>query len=83
MTINDTKGKILYDLGNGQWDIPELRRMMTEVLPTNNPVLDYEVEHEFPHIGKKVMLLNAHRVEFEGQFKDRILLAIEDITERK
>lgn len=83
VTINDTKGKILYDLGNGQWDIPELRRMMTEVLPTNNPVLDYEVEHEFPHIGKKVMLLNAHRVEFEGQFKDRILLAIEDITERK
>lgn len=83
VTINDTKGKTLYELGNGQWDIPELKRMMTEILPTNNPVLDYEVEHEFPHIGKKTMLLNAHRVEFEGQFKDRILLAIEDITERK
>lgn len=83
VTINDTKGKTLYGLGNGQWDIPELRMMMTEILPTNNPVLDYEVEHEFPHIGKKIMLLNAHRVEFEGQFKDRILLAIEDITDRK
>lgn len=83
VTINDTKGKMLYNLGNGQWDIPELRKMMTEILPTNNPVLDYEVEHEFPHIGKKIMLLNAHRVEFEGQFKDRILLAIEDITDRK
>lgn len=83
VTINETKGRTLYDLGNGQWDIPELKKMMTEILPTNNPVLDYEVEHEFPHIGKKTMLLNAHRVEFEGQFKDRILLAIEDITERK
>ena len=83
VSINDTKGKLLYDLGNGQWDIPELRLMMEEILPTNNPVLDYEVEHEFPHIGRKLMLLNAHRVELEGQFKDRILLAIEDITERK
>ncbi|WAC41039.1 PAS domain-containing sensor histidine kinase [Pedobacter sp. SL55] len=83
VTINDTKGKAIYELGNGQWDIQELKKMMTEILPTNNPVLDYEVEHEFPHIGKKIMLLNAHRVEFEGQFKDRILLAIEDITDRK
>ncbi|HWW38889.1 PAS domain S-box protein, partial [Pedobacter sp.] len=83
VSINETKGKLLYELGNGQWNIPELKKMMLEILPTNNPVLDYEVEHEFPHIGKKLMLLNAHRVEFEGQFKDRILLAIEDITERK
>ncbi|SDL39167.1 PAS domain-containing sensor histidine kinase [Pedobacter antarcticus] len=83
VSISETKGKLLYELGNGQWDIPELRKMMLEILPTNNPVLDYEVEHEFPHIGKKLMLLNAHRIELEGQFKDRILLAIEDITERK
>lgn len=83
VSISETRGKMLYELGNGQWDIPELRRMMLEILPTNNPVLDYEVEHEFPHIGKKLMLLNAHRIELEGQFKDRILLAIEDITERK
>src|SRR5215217_6409825 len=83
VSVNETKGKLLYDLGNGQWDIPELRRMMLEILPTNNPVLDYQVEHEFPHIGNKLMLLNAHRVELEGKYKDRILLAIEDITERK
>jgi len=70
-------------LGNGQWNIPELKKMMEDILPTNNPVLDYEVEHEFPHIGRKLMLLNAHRVELEGKFKDRILLAIEDITERR
>lgn len=83
VTINETKGKTLYKLGNGQWDIPELKRMMEEILPTNNPVLDYEVEHDFPHIGKKLMLLNAHRIELEGAYKDWILLAIEDITERK
>lgn len=83
VSLNETKGKLLYDLGNGQWDIPELRKMMEEILPTNNPVLDYEVEHEFPHIGKKLMLLNAHRIELEGHYKDWILLAIEDITERK
>lgn len=83
VSINETKGKLLYELGNGQWDIPELKKMMEDILPTNNPVLDYEVEHEFPHIGRKLMLLNAHRVELEGKFKDRILLAIEDITERR
>ncbi|NQX31071.1 PAS domain-containing protein [Pedobacter boryungensis] len=83
VSLNETKGKLLFELGNGQWDIPELRKMMEEILPTNNPVLDYEVEHEFPHIGKKLMLLNAHRIELEGQYKDWILLAIEDITERR
>jgi len=83
VSLNETKGKLLYDLGNGQWNIPELKKMMEEILPTNNPVLDYEVEHEFPHIGKKLMLLNAHRIELEGSYKDWILLAIEDITERR
>jgi PAS domain S-box-containing protein len=82
VTINETKGKLLYDLGNGQWNIADLKRMMEDILPTNNPVLDYEVEHDFPHIGKKLMLLNAHRVELEGKYKNWILLAIEDITER-
>ncbi|HAT92523.1 MAG TPA: PAS domain-containing sensor histidine kinase, partial [Sphingobacterium sp.] len=57
--------------------------LLTHILPTSNPVIDYEVEHVFPHIGRKVMLLNAYRIEFEGQYKDRILIAIEDITEKK
>ncbi|WP_379092473.1 PAS domain-containing protein [Pedobacter sp. UC225_65] len=83
VSLNETIGRPLYELGNGQWNIPELKKMMEEILPTNNPVLDYEVEHEFPHIGKKLMLLNAHRIELEGQYKDWILLAIEDITERR
>jgi len=79
----ETLGKLLYDLGNGQWNIEKLKELLIKILPTNNPVLDFEVEHEFPHIGKKLMLLNAYRVELEGQYKDRILIAIEDITERR
>lgn len=77
----DTIGRSLYDLGNGQWDIKQLRVLLEQILPSNNPVLDFEVDHEFPHIGRKLMLLNAHRIEIEGSFKDRILIAIEDITE--
>ncbi len=79
----ETEGKNLYDLGNGQWNIPELRRLLEQILPTNNPVIDFEVSHDFPHIGKKLMLLNAHRIELEGEYKDRILIAIEDITDRR
>lgn len=79
----ETVGKLLYDLGNQQWNIEKLKELLVKILPTNNPVLDFEVEHEFPHIGKKLMLLNAYRIELEGQYKDRILIAIEDITERR
>mgnify|MGYP003575794748 CR=1 FL=1 len=79
----DTEQHSLYDLGNGQWDIEKLRFLLEQVLPTNNPVLDFEVQHDFPHIGKKIMLLNAYRIELEGAYKNRILLAIEDITERR
>lgn len=83
VSLEETLGRQLYDLGNHQWDIPKLRDLLIKILPTNNPVVDFEVEHDFPHIGRKLMLLNAYRVEFEGQFKDQILLAIEDITDRR
>jgi len=83
VTAEETIGKELYELGNHQWDIPALRELLIKILPTNNPVIDFQVEHDFPYIGKKTMLLNAYRVELEGQFKDQILIAIEDITERK
>ncbi|WP_316763193.1 PAS domain-containing protein [Pedobacter aquatilis] len=83
VTSEETVGTKLYELGNHQWDIPKLRELLIDILPTNNPVEDFEVEHDFPHIGRKLMLLNAYRIELEGQFKDQILLAIEDITERR
>ncbi|MCX8525546.1 PAS domain-containing protein [Chryseobacterium formosus] len=83
VTQEDTVGKILFELGNHQWDIEALKNLLTKILPTNNPVIDFEVEHDFPYIGRKIMLVNAYRIEFEGQYKDRILIAIEDITEKK
>lgn len=83
VTAGDTIGKLLYDLGNGQWNIAPLKELLENILPTNNPVEEFEVEHDFPHIGKKLMVLNAHRIELEGQYKDRILIAIEDITDRR
>jgi len=79
----DTVGQLIYDLGNKQWDIPELRKLLDEILPKNNTFDDYEIEHNFETIGPKIMLLNARQIE-RGAGKERIiLLAIEDVTERK
>jgi two-component sensor histidine kinase/PAS domain-containing protein len=75
----ETEGHMVYDLGNEQWDIPGLRRLLSEVLPDNEFFEDFEVEHHFPTIGRRVMLLNARRVDH----LQLILLAIEDITERR
>ncbi|RYY52756.1 MAG: PAS domain-containing protein [Chitinophagaceae bacterium] len=83
VSAGETMGKSLFELGNGQWNIDELKLLLDQILPTSNPVLDYEVDHDFPYIGKKLMLLNAYQVESEGRYKDRILMAIEDITERR
>lgn len=78
---NKTEKILLYKLGNGQWDLPELRLLLEEILPTHNPFNGFRVEHDFPTIGKKVMLLNARQIKAKGKWKDRILLAIEDITQ--
>jgi PAS domain S-box-containing protein len=83
VTPEETQGQFVYDLGNGQWNIPRLRTLLDEVLSNHHPVHDFQVEHDFPAIGKKMMFLNAQRFEsVEGQ-PDLILLAIEDITDRK
>jgi len=74
-----TERRRIFKLGDGQWNIPALRTLLEELLPTNHAFVDYEVDHTFPGIGHRIMLLNAQRVE-SAQL---ILLAIEDITERK
>jgi PAS domain S-box-containing protein len=79
----ETTGRLVYELGNHQWDIPDLRRLLEEILPQNNAFNDFEVVHDFESIGRKVMLLNARRVYREGSHTESILLAIEDITERR
>jgi two-component system cell cycle sensor histidine kinase PleC len=79
--IEDTRDRSIYELGNGQWNIPRLRELLKKIIPGNTQFQDFEVEHEFPKIGRKVMLLNASRLKLADS--DMILLAIEDITERK
>jgi two-component system CheB/CheR fusion protein len=79
----DTVGQLIYDLGNKQWDIPKLRELLENILPEKATFDGYEVEHDFVTIGRRVMLLNARQIE-RALGKERIiLLAIEDITERR
>ncbi|MFA5847677.1 MAG: diguanylate cyclase [Thermodesulfovibrionales bacterium] len=79
----ETVGQLIYDLGNKQWDIPKLRELLETILPHKTSFDNYEVEHDFATIGRRIMLLNARQIQ-RGMGKERIiLLAIEDITERK
>jgi PAS domain S-box-containing protein len=83
VTPDATVGNFFFDLGNGQWDIPTLRKLLEDILPANNKFDGYEVDHIFPAIGHKIMLLSARRIYRKGEGTQRILLAIEDITDRK
>ncbi|HEY6248090.1 MAG TPA: PAS domain S-box protein [Pyrinomonadaceae bacterium] len=78
----ETEDKFIYDLGNAQWDLPELRTLLKEVLSNDHPIHDFEVEQTFPGIGHRVMRLNAARLASVNSQPDLILLAIEDITDR-
>src|SRR5665213_3117006 len=80
---NDTENRLLYDLGNRQWNIPKLRILLEEILPEKNTIEDFVVEHDFTDIGQKTMLLNARTLQQGPNKTSLILLAIEDITERK
>ena len=83
VTPEETIGKFIYDLGNRQWDIPKLRVLFEEILPHDTVINGYEVEHDFLDIGRKIMLLNARQIFRENIGSHIILLAMEDITERK
>src|SRR4051794_22164201 len=78
-----TIGKFVYELGNGQWNIPELRRLLEEVLPKQKSFRNFEVVHEFSSIGPRVMLVNGTRLLQEDDEPQGVLLAIEDVTARK
>src|SRR3984893_8553122 len=79
----ETEGRFVYELGNGQWNIPQLRTLLPQVLSNSHPVEDFEVEHAFPALGPRNMLLNARRFPPERNDPDLVLLAIEDITDHK
>lgn len=79
VTQAETEGNLLYELGNGQWNIPELKKLLDEILPEKKTVRDYQVTHVFETIGEKTILLNARQIDSV----QLIVLAMEDITERK
>lgn len=78
----DTEGKLLYELGNHQWDIPRLHQLLSNIIQKDTYFYDYEITHIFPHIGKKTMLLNAARIVQKTQNDQLILLTFIDATQR-
>ena len=83
VSSKDTEGKLLFELGDGQWDIPKLRALLEKIIPDHGVMDDYEVTHEFPGIGQRTMLLNARQVFYETDKSTHILLGIEDVTGRR
>lgn len=79
---SETEGKLIYDLGNRQWDIPALRELLEDILPESSIIRDFEVTHRFEDIGEKTLMLNARRMDIE-KHEPMILVSIDDITDRK
>ncbi|MFA6251536.1 MAG: hypothetical protein WC603_02840 [Candidatus Paceibacterota bacterium] len=84
--LQETQNKLVYELGDGQWNIPALKKLLEDILPKNTFFKGFEVVHEFPIIGRKVMILNARQIHFKEDttletFPPIILLAMEDVTE--
>ncbi len=78
-----TQGRLLYALGDGQWDIPKLRVLLEKIIPEQGVMEGYEVEHEFPDLGHRTMCLNARQVFYERGANTTILLGIEDVTQAR
>src|SRR6186997_3234237 len=79
---DETEGRLIYELGNGQWDIPDLRTLLEDIVPKSSVFDDFELEHTFPAIGRRVMLLNARKLQ-AGHHGELLVLAMEDVTERR
>ncbi|MEX0803378.1 MAG: ATP-binding protein [Candidatus Binatia bacterium] len=80
----ETQHQLIYDLGNGQWNIPKLRELLEDILRRDSHVENFEVEHDFPVIGRKIMSLNARKMSGDDAADVRsILLVVDDITQRR
>jgi two-component system CheB/CheR fusion protein len=79
----DTTGCLVYDLVDGQWNIPPLRTLLEELIPNRQQIADYEIELEVPRRGKRCMMLNARRIDGDDTRGELVILALEDITERR
>jgi chemotaxis protein methyltransferase CheR len=78
-----TRGRLLYSLGDGQWDIPALRVLLETIIPEQAAMDGFEVEHDFPNLGRRTILLNARQVIYENNLNTTILLAFMDVTTRR
>src|ERR1700720_3456081 len=82
-TRQETEGRSLYELGDGQWNIPGLRTLLEEIIPRHTTIEAYEVEKDFPTIGPGTMLLTARKIFYGGNNSTSLLVAIEDVTQRR
>ena len=82
VSLEETENRLIYELGNGQWDIPDLRTLLEDIVPKSSVFNDFELEHTFPVIGRRVMLLNARKLQ-AGHHGELLVLAMEDVTERR
>ncbi|WP_373069977.1 PAS domain S-box protein [Gemmatimonas sp.] len=82
VSSEETENQLIYELGNGQWDSPDLRLLLENIVPRDTVFEDFELEHTFPVIGRRVMLLNARKLQ-AGQHGELLVLAMEDVTPRK
>ncbi|HEV2416799.1 MAG TPA: chemotaxis protein CheB [Terriglobia bacterium] len=82
LSPSEIRGHLLYELSNGQWNIPRLLALLRDVLPVGREIRDYELGHDFPHIGRRTLLLNAREIRRSGGSPSLILVAIRDVTER-
>jgi two-component sensor histidine kinase len=80
---DQTMGRLLYDLGDGQWNIPALRLLLETIIPEHTAMDGFEVEHDFPGVGHRAMLLNARMVRYATSANTTILLAFTDVTARR
>lgn len=78
----ETEGELVYNLGNGQWNIPKLKILLEDILPKNTFFEDFKVKHNYPSIGRKIIMLNARRIYSRSENRPTILLAMEDITKQ-
>ncbi|MGI8819973.1 MAG: response regulator [Chthoniobacterales bacterium] len=82
VSLEETENRLIYELGNGQWDIPALRTLLEDIVPKSSVFNDFELEHDFPTLGRRVMLLNARKLQ-AGHHGELLVLAMEDVTERR
>ena len=82
ITHASTRETMFYDLGNGQWNIPALRTLLEDVIPKHTVVEDYEIDHDFPFLGRRIMCVNAREIRSDNDRK-KMLLSIFDVTEQR